>query len=224
MISIKCEEYQKSKTTVFGDRVFLAKFISLLTAIVLLSIFGISRTDQYSAIKGISLSSLGWRSIDDIKSTLNSTHGRDMLVSLSEFDLSSVELKSFGTNVVKSVKDSTKPAHITKQKPKQKTKKILITSNIIKPLDVIKKRFYKTHDILYALQVATKYFQKKDYKKALKWALIANEIDSTNDNSWILFAKSKVKLGQKDDAISALKAYLKEHHSINVKKVLDDIR
>ena len=71
--------------------------------------------------------------------------------------------------------------------------------------------------------ISEKFLEQKKYKKALKWALISNEIDDKNENSWILFAKSKMKMGKKQDAINALNAYLKNNHSTNVKNLLDDI-
>ena len=52
---------------------------------------------------------------------------------------------------------------------------------------------------------------------------IANNIDTENEKSWILFAKSKVKLGQKNDAILALKTYLKSNKSQSIQSLLNQI-
>ena len=63
----------------------------------------------------------------------------------------------------------------------------------------------------------------KDYKNSEKWALIANELDSNNEESWIIFAKSKYNLKQKDDAISVLKIYNDKANSANIEDLMRQI-
>ncbi len=103
-------------------------------------------------------------------------------------------------------------------------KKIKIVSKKINTLTFLKKKFEATKDIKYALMVASRYYEKKEYANALKWAIKANEIDSSNEESWIIFAKSKLKLGRKKEAIDALKLYLKNRNSQNVLNVLQQIK
>lgn len=107
---------------------------------------------------------------------------------------------------------------------KQEKKKIKIVSKQINTLTFLKKKFEATKDIKYALMVASHYYKKRDYKNSLKWAIRANEIDSSNEESWIIFAKSKLKLGRKKEAINALKLYLKNRDSQNVLNVLQKIK
>jgi hypothetical protein len=52
---------------------------------------------------------------------------------------------------------------------------------------------------------------------------MANQSDPENEKSWIWFAKSKVKLGEKEDAITALKAYLKHNKSRAAQTLLNQI-
>ncbi len=120
-------------------------------------------------------------------------------------------------------KKSEKKFSITKEEKEEK-KKIKIVSKQINTLTFLKKKFEATKEIKYALMVASYYYEKKDYKNALKWAIKANEIDSSNEESWIIFAKSKLKLGRKKEAINALKLYLKNRNSQNVLNVLQQIK
>ena len=77
--------------------------------------------------------------------------------------------------------------------------------------------------ITFAIMLAEEYYTNKNYSECNKWALIANNIDAENEKSWIWFAKSKVKLGQKNDAILALKTYLKSNKSQSIQSLLNQI-
>ena len=48
-----------------------------------------------------------------------------------------------------------------------------------------------------------------DYSGARDWALEVNGLDEKNMEGWLIFAKSSYKLGRKDEAITALNAFLK---------------
>lgn len=100
---------------------------------------------------------------------------------------------------------------------------IKIESQEINSIQYLKEKFEKTHNIIFALMLSEEYYLSKDYPQSNKWALIANQLDSENEKSWIWFAKSKVKLGQKDDAVVALKAYLKNNKSKAAQTLLNQI-
>ena len=103
-------------------------------------------------------------------------------------------------------------------------KKVIITSkDSNKVVSEIIKKFENKKDPKIAIFLSNLFYKKKEYKKALNWAIIANELDSSNDKSWILFAKASVKLNKKNQAIKALKIYLKTHPSYNVKVLLRKI-
>ena len=72
-------------------------------------------------------------------------------------------------------------------------------------VDELKAKFDKANSSDIAVLIAKRYYSTKDYQNSEKWALIANELDSNNEESWIIFAKSKYNLKQKNDAISVLK-------------------
>lgn len=106
---------------------------------------------------------------------------------------------------------------------KSKKPKIIISSKKIDKLKYLKERYNETGRSMYAIMISKEYYRKKMYKESLIWATMANSIDSTSEESWIMFAKSKVKLNQKNDAINALRAYLKVNSSKRIKILLTNI-
>ncbi len=113
---------------------------------------------------------------------------------------------------------------LSQNSEKEEKPKIKIISKKVDTITFLKKRFESTNDINYALMLSSAYYEKKNYKKALYWAIKANEIDPSNERSWILFAKAKIKLGKKREAIKALKIYLKNRESRRVFNVLEKIQ
>ncbi len=108
--------------------------------------------------------------------------------------------------------------NIKKERPK-----IIISSKKIDKLKYLKERYNESGRALYAILLSKEYYRKKMYKKSLIWATTANNIDSSNEDSWIMFAKCKVKLGKKNDAINALRAYLKVNSSKKIRILLANI-
>ena len=241
MMAVVKELGSKKEVSIFDDKKFVIKLSFLLVMIFILSTLGILQEKKFDFLKGIKLSTIKLQSLQSIEKKLNG-HGIDLSLSksdfesLSELDLSDIEISpkvqehksEQVTKVVEkkalNTKDKILISDSSDKKKLTAKKNIIITSQVIKPISSIKKRFFKTNDISLALQISQKFYQEKKYKKALKWSLIANEIDTANEKTWILFAKSKVKLSKKEDAIKALEAYLKDHKSTNVKNLLDDIR
>jgi len=85
-------------------------------------------------------------------------------------------------------------------------------------------RFASTNDKDDALFIATYYFDQKKYKKALKWSLEVNKIDSGIEDSWLIFAQSKYKLGARKEAIRILQAYYDRSGSEKAHKLLTQLR
>jgi hypothetical protein len=108
------------------------------------------------------------------------------------------------------------------EEPKQKGV-IKIETHEVNSIQYLKEKFDKTHNITFALMLAEEYYLAKNYNESNKWALIANNTDSENEKSWIWFAKSKIKLGHKEDAALALKAYLKNNKSQAAQSLLNQI-
>jgi len=112
------------------------------------------------------------------------------------------------------------PPNLEEIKPKGMIK---IESKEVNSIEYLKDKFEKTSNIIFALMLAEEYYTNKNYSESNKWALIANHIDADNEKSWLWFAKSKVKLGQKEDAIVALKAFLKTNKSQAAQTLLNKI-
>ncbi|WP_458701516.1 tetratricopeptide repeat protein [Sulfurospirillum sp. 1307] len=107
---------------------------------------------------------------------------------------------------------------------KEKSSNISIDMKEIDTIAYLKEKFYKTSSVVFALMIAEEYYNQNKYKDSLKWSLIANDVDSLNDKSWYWFAKSKIKLGQIDDAKKALNAYLKQNKSKRLSMLLNKIQ
>lgn len=100
---------------------------------------------------------------------------------------------------------------------------ILETSSVSAYKDV-ERRFYQTHDPDDSLFLAKSYFNRGEYKKAEYWALQTNKVDDGLEESWLLFAKSRLKLGYKQDAIKVLRSYIKRSNSVQAKRLLEKIK
>ena len=109
-------------------------------------------------------------------------------------------------------------------KQESKKSKIIISSKKIDKLEYLKEQYNETKKAFYAILISQEYYKKKFYSKSLLWATTANNIDSSNEDSWIMFAKSKVKLGKRNDAINALSAFLKVNNSQKIKILLTNIK
>ncbi len=88
----------------------------------------------------------------------------------------------------------------------------------------IEARFPTTRDYEDAMYLAKYYYEKKNYRKAEYWALQANTIDSSKEESWLIFGKSKAKQGRRVDALRVLQAYYDRSGSTHVKELIDRIR
>jgi len=89
---------------------------------------------------------------------------------------------------------------------------------------LLEERFKRNGDFETALTLSEEYYKNSEYQKSLKWAVSANSIDSKNEKSWILFAKSSYKLGHKQDAIGALENFAKTGGSDQIKTLLRQLK
>jgi len=106
----------------------------------------------------------------------------------------------------------------------EKSSKINIQrKNIRSDIDGIIRRFKKNNNPALSLFVARKYYELGDYNNAYNYALITNEINRDIESSWIIFAKSLVKLGKKKMAVKTLKEYTKHSQSSSANLLIDEI-
>lgn len=85
------------------------------------------------------------------------------------------------------------------------------------------KRFNKNNNPALSLFVAKKYYEMGDYSNAYNYALITNNINAEIESSWLIFAKSLVKLGKKEMAARTLQEYIESSNSKRARRLLDDI-
>jgi len=105
-----------------------------------------------------------------------------------------------------------------------KLKKIQLSSSSINYMETMKKKFLKNKNPRDALLLAKAFYKRKLYKKAEKWSFSANKIDKNLEESWVIFAKSKAKLGKKDEAIKILWMYYKRNKSRKIKELIQNIK
>lgn len=86
------------------------------------------------------------------------------------------------------------------------------------------KRFKKSNNPALSLFVAKKYYELKDYNQAYNYSLITNGINNNIEDSWMIFAKSLVKLDKKDQAIEILNKYINNSNSQKAKLLIENIK
>ncbi len=103
------------------------------------------------------------------------------------------------------------------------TPKMILTKKTVDPMERLKENFNETPSFEDAVKIGELYFEQNSYLDAKNWAMKANEIDSSKEDSWVLFAKSAMKLGQMDIALKAIDSYLSNHPSEKLQKMKEDI-
>jgi len=111
---------------------------------------------------------------------------------------------------IQTVEKKRKPIHIVRQNTQEDIKAVI-------------KRFEKNHNPALSLFIARQYYEIKEYKKAYNYALITNGINNDIEESWIIFAKSLVKLNERTIAIKMLKKYIQYSNSYRAITLLGDI-
>lgn len=112
----------------------------------------------------------------------------------------------------------------TVEKPRKKIHLNIIESTSVSAYKDVEKRFEQTSDTDDSLFLAKSYYSKRHYKKAEYWALQTNKVNGNIEESWLIFAKSKVKLGRKNEAINILMNYIKKSNSVEAQNLLNKIK
>jgi len=100
----------------------------------------------------------------------------------------------------------------------------IIESTSVTAYKDVEKRFLESHDIDDSLFLAKSYYKKGNYKKAEYWALQTNKLDENIEESLLIFVKSKMKQGSKNEAIAILTDYVKKSNSQEAKNLLYRIK
>lgn len=83
------------------------------------------------------------------------------------------------------------------------------------------KNFHSASTFKTAFELANYYFDLKEYTKAIVWAKEASKLGPTSEQPWLIYAKSKFYLGEKEEAIRSLEIYLGYSSSKEVKDLLN---
>ncbi|RLA73513.1 MAG: hypothetical protein DRG78_22425, partial [Epsilonproteobacteria bacterium] len=74
-----------------------------------------------------------------------------------------------------------------------------------------------------SLFIAKKYYELGEYRKSYNYSLKTNNINNDIEASWIIFAKSLVKLDEKKMAVKILKKYISHSDSNRAQLLLNNI-
>jgi len=121
-----------------------------------------------------------------------------------------------------------KPVVRVEAQPEAKHRKkmhlnIIETSSVSAYKDVAE-RFRQSHETDDSLFLAKAYYKKGNYKKAEYWALQTNKVNENIEESWMIFARSKIKQGKRNEAVRVLSAYVKRSNSLQAKHLLEKIK
>ncbi len=112
---------------------------------------------------------------------------------------------------------------VHKEKIEHKRKKIDFKFSTNNYMTIMKEKFHKNKNPRDALLIAKAYYRAGNYKKSEIWALKANNLNKSSEESWLLFAKSKDALGKKREALKILIAYYNKTKSPNAKLLIEKI-
>ena len=118
------------------------------------------------------------------------------------------------------VSEAPKIKIVEKDMPHKKMHMNIVDSSMVSAYKDVEKRFYQSHDTDDSLFLAKSYYRKGNYEKSQYWSLQTNKINSSIEESWLIFIKSKIKLGYKNQAISILTNYVKKSNSYTARNLL----
>ncbi len=100
----------------------------------------------------------------------------------------------------------------------------VIDANTTTVIKNIESRFPETKDYDDAIYLAKYFYKRHNYKKASKWAMNANVVNSSSEESWLLYAKAKAKQGYRVQALKVLQNYYDRTNSESARVLIDQIR
>jgi len=87
----------------------------------------------------------------------------------------------------------------------------------------IEDRFKNNSNPHLGLYIARYHYDHENYNEAYNYALKTNAINNTIEESWLIFAKSMVKLGKIDPAKKTLQLYISQSNSDAARNLLDSL-
>ncbi len=108
--------------------------------------------------------------------------------------------------------------------PIKEKKSILINrQNTKNDINEVIKRFNTNNNPALSLFIAKKYYELGEYRDSYNYALITNGLNNNIEGSWIIFAKSLIKLNKKEKSIKVLRRYIKYSKSNKATLLLEKI-
>lgn len=227
------KKYRKKKLRVW----YIFFFILVLLGVAALFFLNASKVD-FSAVKGYFGSSKDALTLQEkSKDTLVSEEHKmksSVLVdsALERLELEATVIESVDTSAnnppdilvdIPLLEDSKESVDTEIPHTRKKVHLEIIESTSVTAYKDVENRFHQSKDIDDALFLAKSYYNNGNYKKAEYWALQTNKLDEDNEESLLIFVKSKVKLGNKNEALSILTSYMKKSDSEEAKKLLFQI-
>jgi len=102
-----------------------------------------------------------------------------------------------------------------------KKNKINLQVKEVKSEEALLKRFKAAGDFESANSLAILYFKSEQYERSIFWSKKASKLNAQDESSWMIYAKSKNKLGKKEEAIKSLELYLDYFSSDKIRKLLN---
>ncbi|MCX6073473.1 MAG: hypothetical protein NTY39_04060 [Campylobacterales bacterium] len=87
----------------------------------------------------------------------------------------------------------------------------------------IEDRFKNNSNPHLGLYIARYHYDNGNYSEAYNYALKTNAINNTLEESWLIFAKSLVKLGRTEQAKKTLQLYISQSNSEGAKSLLNNL-
>jgi len=87
----------------------------------------------------------------------------------------------------------------------------------------IEDRFQNNSNPHLGLYIARYHYDHGNYSEAYNYALKTNAINNTIEESWLIFAKSMVKLGKSDQAKKTLQLYISQSNSDSARSLLESL-
>jgi hypothetical protein len=126
---------------------------------------------------------------------------------------------------VPKIKETAPSAIIPSVKSVPSTNKVSTINRDTEVFDIheIENRFKNNSNPHLGLYIARYHYDHGNYTESYNYALKTNAINNTIEESWLIFAKSLVKLGKTDQAKKTLQTYISESNSDNARNLLDSI-
>jgi hypothetical protein len=99
----------------------------------------------------------------------------------------------------------------------------MVRGNAAFSIHEIEERFASNANPQLGLFIARYHYDHGNYNEAYNYALKTNSLNNNIEESWLLFAKSLVKLGKIDQARKTLTLYTSKNNSEEAKNLLDSL-